>query len=436
MIQHEQQLLKLVTLYPDQLLECGDLESKHFSNGAYGLIFDKVNEMYDAKKPISMSGISAEINEEWVQSALVELVGVSVDGRAQTLSEAIVDSKIGQSVLDMFEASKHKLSSGRGQRDTVGFLIEEFAKIADDKNEGRLETMDAVMHRAVERVKNPVKTEGKCKTGISLLDSWLGGFQDKLLYIVSGVPSMGKSLFMANLICNIALSGKHVHVGSLEDTSLQIAGRILSRLSGVDAEPIVKCENLSFEEIKTIERTLERISDSMKNIHIDDSTGQSVSSIRRTCAKLKSRGELDISFIDHMGEMKAMGKDKYTAATMNAEGISAIARDIGIPVVAGCQVSKAAVSGSNPTQGLINHENFIPRGHHLRDSGRIQEIARCIMFVHRPHKWDNKMDPSDFWVNIDKQTHGKTGVVQLKTALETMAVISPEEYNGGTGYES
>jgi replicative DNA helicase len=431
MIEHEQQLLALVAMYPEQVLECGTLNAGHFSNQAYGKIFEVANKMFDDKKPVSLSGIGAEINETWASSALVELSGVSVAGSAKGLSEAIIDAKIGESAICAFDALQHRLKTGRKQRDTIGELIETLAKIADEKTNERLTTMDLVMDSLMEKVRNPVEESAKLKTGITTLDDWLGGFQNSMLYIVSGVPSMGKSLFMANLICNIALSGKHVHVGSLEDTSIQMAGRIISRLSGVDSEPIVKGDRLSWEEIQTIERVVEKTRDAMSNIHIDDSTGQGVGSIRRTCTKLKSKDQLDISFIDHMGEMTKIGKDKYTAATANAEGLSAIAKDLCIPVVSGCQVARSAVTQSAHGKDAKDHRNYIPRSHHLRDSGRIEEIARCIMFVHRPVKWNRELDASDFWVNIDKQTHGRTGIVEMKTRLDTMAVVSPEEYHSG-----
>lgn len=431
MIEHEQQLLALVAMYPDQVLECGTLNAGHFSNQAYGKIFEVANQMFDAKKPVSISGIGAEINETWASSALVELSGVTVAGSAKGLSESIIDTKIGKSAILAFDAIQHKLKTGRKQRDTIGELIESLAQIADEKTSERLTTMDLVMDSLMDKVRNPLEESAKLRTGIAALDDYLGGFQKSLLYIVSGVPSMGKSLFMANLICNIALSGKHVHVGSLEDTSVQMAGRIISRLSGIDSEPIVKGDKLSWEEIQTLERVVEKTRDAMSNIHIDDSTGQGVGSIRRTCTKLKSKGQLDVSFIDHMGEMAKIGKDKYTSATANAEGLAAIAKDLEIPVVSGCQVARSAVTQSANGKDAKDHASYIPRSHHLRDSGRIEEIARCIMFVHRPVKWNKDLDPSDFWVNIDKQTHGKTGIVQLKTRLDTMAVISPEEYHGG-----
>jgi replicative DNA helicase len=95
-----------------------------------------------------------------------------------------------------------------------------------------------------------------------------------------------------------------------------------------------------------------------------------------------------------------------------------------LPVVAGCQVSRSAVS--QHIGNAKDHTNFIPRAHHLRDSGRIEEVARSIWFVHRPWKWNNDEDKTAFWLNVDKQTHGTTGILKMKCDLQHMTITDKD----------
>lgn len=430
---YEAQLLRLITLHPRELLECHGLESKHFSDQRHRLIFESICRIYDSSQKMSMTAIKADIAAEWVDDLLVQLLKVKVDGGGEVLTNALIEAHAAATAIEAIGIHKDSIINGAGQRAAITELATALLDIANDKIKSNMMDGYQAAGKLLDVVRNPDRESLVVNTGISLFDDKIGGVQKGLLSIVSGVPGMGKSLFMANLILNMALAGKHVHVGSLEDRSIYVMGRLLGRLAGINSEPLIKSQAVSMEVVKRLEETRERNMEALKRIHIDDSSGQSFTSIRRTCMKLQSAGELDVSFVDHLGELKKMSQREYTAATMNVEGIRDIASDLDIPVVLGCQVSKSAVTGNAGAKK--QHEEYIPHGHHLRDSGRILEVARMVMFVHRPHKWDNTQPEEAFWVNVDKQSHGKTGLIKLETNLETMHVYSPAEKTEYNSYD-
>lgn len=430
---HEAQLLRLITLHPRELLECHGLEPKHFADQRYRRIFESICRIYDSGQKMSMTAIKADIAAEWVDDLLVQLLKVKVDGGGRALTNALIDAYAARTAIGAMVVYRDIIKGNTGQRAAITELATALLDIANDKIKSKMMDGYQASGQLLDIVRNPDKKSLVVNTGISLFDDKIGGVQKGLLSIVSGVPGMGKSLFMANLILNMALAGKHVHVGSLEDRSIYVMGRLLGRLAGINSEPLIKSQAVSMEVVKRLEETRERNMEALKRIHIDDSSGQSFTSIRRTCMKLQSAGELDVSFVDHLGELKKMSQREYTAATMNVEGIRDIANDLDIPVVLGCQVSKSAVTGNSGAKK--NHEEYIPHGHHLRDSGRILEVARMVMFVHRPHKWDNTQPEEAFWVNVDKQSHGKTGLIKLETNLETMHVYSPAEKTEYNSYD-
>lgn len=427
--ENEQQLLRLLTLYPKSILECGNLKPEHFSVKFHGRIFEAISTLYDAKKEVSLTSVSLEIGESWVNDILIPLASVKVDGGASALANAIFDDNLGARAAEVARSYIAILEDGKNREKSILELITRLGQIASEKTADRLATADVFADEMLTILRNPDVERTSIKTGISKLDDHTGGVQKSLLTIISGVPGMGKSALIANMIMNMAMMGERPYLSSLEDRSLYVVGRMLSRWAMVDAESINKAQNISFEELRRIEETVEKRRDAMKRIHIDDSSGQSVAGIRRTCSMLLDAGKMTVAFADHMGELSRGNRNKYDAATANAEGLRDIANDLCIPVISGAQVARSAVS-SAASGSNINHQDCIPRSHHLRDSGRIEEVARNIWFVHRPHKWNAKENESDFWINIDKATHGRPKVIKLKARLDNMCIMDDEDFYG------
>lgn len=423
---NEQQLLKLLIMRPSEILECKDLTGKHFETRYNGVIFDTISMMFDQKKPISVTGIRAEIGEEWCESILLEINKARVDGGASILSESIIDEFTGSSAAAMVRSYADILESRRGRSDLILELMEKLGQLTTNIVPETLTTADVVSLQMLNILRNPDKTITSVKTGIPKLDWFTGGVQRGLLTIVAGLPGMGKSTFMANLIINMASAGEHPYVASLEDRALYVVGRMNARLNGINSEYINKCQNLSMADVDKIERNIERNRDMLSRIHIDDASGQSVARIRRTAMYLQAQGKMTVTFADHLGEVASKYQNKYDAATKNAEGLRDIATDANVPVISGAQVARSAVSsygaGSN-----VKHMDCIPRPHHLRDSGRIEEVARAIWFVHRPHVWNNDEPDDEFWVSVAKSTHGQTKIVKLKCDLKTMTIADDEK---------
>jgi replicative DNA helicase len=424
--QNEQQLLRLLTLYPDTILECGDLRPEHFSLRHHGEVFRAILSIYDAKKTVSLTSVKIEIGKDWAHDTVMGLAMVKVDGGASVLSESIINAHIGNLAAERARSYASMLDEGKDQIELISELVELLGKIANQKVESRLTTADIVAETVLTTIRNPETGGTAIRTGISKLDQFTGGVQSGLLTIVSGCPSHGKSALMVNMALNMAMSGKYVYMASLEDRSLYVVSRTISRLASVNAENLSKCQNIGFDEIQRIESSVERCKEILARISIDDSTGQSVASIRRTAAMLRNKGVCDVSYVDHLGEISRGRRNKYDAATENAEGLRDIANDLDLPVIAGAQVSRSAVQSGYGDN--INHKECIPRSHHLRDSGRIEEVARNIWFCHRPHKWNRNEPETDFWVNVDKATHGKTGIVTLKCKMDNMLITDEETF--------
>jgi replicative DNA helicase len=362
-------------------------------------------------------------------AALTEVAQETTDGGIKVLSKHVINDSIRRSAGSVLEQFRNELGDTKEPIDVITRAMDALVRVANEQPNERLTTCDVAAREVLEALRNPSEKPAMVKTYIESLDGIVGGLQNGLLTVISGRPSMGKSTFIVNVLLNMALAGHHVYMGSLEDRTRYVTGRMLARLSNVNSELITKGLDIGLENMQAVEAAVERSQEALSRIHIDDSSGQDVMSIRRTCDKLKGEDHLDVAFIDHLGEMKKYGS-VYEATTKNVEGLRDIANDIDIPVIAGHQVSRSSVKG----KGLsAKHEDFIPTAADLRDSGRIEEVARNIWFVHRPFKWDKTQPENDFWVVIDKATHGRTGTAHLKSNLSTMSIASHEHGENNYG---
>ena len=85
-----------------------------------------------------------------------------------------------------------------------------------------------------------------------------------------------------------------------------------------------------------------------------------------------------------------------------SKSLKALARELGIPIVALCQVARDA-EGSEPTLAQ------------LRGSGSIEQDADVVMFLHRDrNKTADQTDPvQDAKLIVAKQRNGPTGDIEI-----------------------
>jgi replicative DNA helicase len=141
---------------------------------------------------------------------------------------------------------------------------------------------------------------------------------------------------------------------------------------------------------------------------------------------LKSAGKLDCLFIDYLGEI-INDSEAYASTNANVKAIRDIARDLDIPVILGSQLSRKP----EDRKGSKNDADHMPRLSDLRDSGKIEEVARNVWMLYRPEYYDKTKDPTDLRLIVAKASHGTVGMVGLNIDLPHMSVGQTYEFEGG-----
>ena len=243
------------------------------------------------------------------------------------------------------------------------------------------------------------------ETGFWDLDDMLNGLQPGEMIVVAARPSMGKTAFSMNVMQQVAAQNVPVGVFSLEMSSQQLAQRMLCSVAMVDAQRVRKGQ-LANDEYQRLAKVVVQMR--KMPIFVDDSPQLTPLDLRTKARRLKHDHDVRALMIDYMQLMDNPGPEsRQQQISEISRGIKAVAREIGVPVIALSQLNRASE----------NRDGHKPRMSDLRESGSIEQDADVVALLHREdyyHKADPNYIPTNLAeVIIAKQRNGPTGTVEL-----------------------
>src|SRR5690606_35544945 len=151
-------------------------------------------------------------------------------------------------------------------------------------------------------------------------------------------------------------------------------------------------------------------------LHIDDTPGQTLTSIRARARRLKQRGELDLIVIDYL-QLANTGRRHESREREVAElsrGLKLLAKEIDVPVVVCAQLNRASEQRSDKRPTLSD----------LRESGAIEQDADIVILLHRDDYYD-KESPRAGEVDLIVAKHrgGATDTVTAAAQLHLMRFV-------------
>ena len=284
------------------------------------------------------------------------------------------------------------------------------------------EVLTAVMERIDElsRRDNPITG---VPTGFEKLDEMTAGLQRGDLVVVAGRPSMGKTAFGMNIVEEAAIRGRmSVAVFSMEMPAEQLAMRMLSSLGMIDQQK-VRTGRLDPEDWPRLTSPLAMLNDT--RIFIVDEPAMTPTELRARCRRLKREQGLDLVVIDYLQLMYVPGSTENRATEISeiSRSLKALAREIGVPVVACSQLNRR----------LEERQNKRPVMSDLRESGAIEQDADLILFIYRDEVYDEESkDKGKAEIIIGKQRNGPIGKVELAFLgrYARFENLSPVDYSG------
>lgn len=240
------------------------------------------------------------------------------------------------------------------------------------------------------------------------------------LIVLAAQAGVGKSTLALNIAENVARRGGKVLVHSLEMDDVELVGRILSRNTGIQAEAFFDDSDLGQDGWARVVRETEKAS--TFPLHLN-TTQFEIGAICRITEREHRKGSLSLVVVDYLQLVEAnLGKNATDEARIGtvSRTLKMLAQRLKVPVLAVAQlnreIDRRAKEGEIPA----------PRLSDLRGSGRIEQDANTVMFLHNPHA--HSADPIEkahgpFEVTVMKQRLGRRGTVLLRAMLHNSQFV-------------
>ena len=201
------------------------------------------------------------------------------------------------------------------------------------------------------------------------INSLIGSLQGGDMIVLAGSTGGGKTCFMLNLAVGMAKQGKKVDIFSLEMPRQQLQTRIICSEALIDSK---KFRRFSLDDTDR-EKYNKYINNEFKKLNIRIFKQQTVSI--ELIRNIEMSSDSDIVFIDYLGLINSFGnKNSYDKFSEISRNIKLIAMASNKPIVALHQLNRE----------FQNRDDKTPKVSDLRDSGKIEQDADMIWFVHRP----------------------------------------------------
>jgi replicative DNA helicase len=244
-------------------------------------------------------------------------------------------------------------------------------------------------------------------TGFAEIDEMTSGLQAGDLVIVAARPSMGKTSFTLNIAQHAGLNRERpMTVGffSLEMSAQQLFMRLLTAEARIDAHRL-RSGYLSADDYSKLVRAIGTLEGA--RIFIDDTAAIGVLEMRAKARRLKAEHGLDLLIVDYLQLMQGRGRfdNRQQELASISRSLKGLAKELGVPIVALSQLSRAPESRSDRRPQLSD----------LRESGALEQDADVVMMIFRPgvYEKDNPDLQNVAEIIIAKQRNGPIGTVTL-----------------------
>lgn len=284
---------------------------------------------------------------------------------------------------------------------------------------------ESVTH-ALDAIAGAYQREGRISGvtwGLKDLDRKTLGMNAGQFILLAGRPGMGKTAVGLSVARAAAKAGHSVGIASLEMGDISLMTRMLAD-ELFDRGHRVPYWTLSSGRFK--EEVFEQAVDAGKYlsglpITIDQRAGLTMAQIGAWARQQQRKFGLDLLIIDHLHLIRA--SDRYRGNKVNELGetsaaIKALAKDLGIPVLALAQLSR----------GVESREDKRPSLSDLRGSGDIEQDADAVIMLYREAYYLQRNAPPE----SDAQAHGEW-LSKMEKAHNKLLALIEKQRNGPVG---
>jgi replicative DNA helicase len=311
---------------------------------------------------------------------------------------------------DLIRLCNETSAKARGECDTDELLADVeravFALGRSSQQEHTV-TLKAVIGEGIKRLEQRKKSGPTgIPTGFPDLDALWGGLNPDDLIVLAARPRMGKSALAVGLLMNAAKNGFPGLMYSLEMGNQQLGDRVLSCGAKV-ALSRIRSGKVEAHDWRNLTLGMSKILN--LPIEFDFSGELTVQAIRARTRRWASRvKKAGVVVVDYLQLLKLGGRKRDSReleVNEITQQLKALAKEIHVPIVALCQVSRKCEEQKDKRPTLAN----------LRESGAIEAHADLVAALFREEVYDEDTSAKGVAELITlKHRQGPEGTVELK----------------------
>lgn len=375
------------------------LEPEDFHGLQHRAVFTAMRNLESRGTPIDTLTVQAEVAKWQGHSDNIDegflgllLLNVPTSENALEYAKQVREASLSRRVVDaldrvMRQFDREALTGGELLTEALAVL----SKIDADQPD-TAQPIAALVQRRLRQLeqiaedrRNGVASITGFPTGIAGLDEKIGGIQAGIVSIVGARPAMGKSSLGLAIADASSAAGHGVHLFSMEDTEESYADRTLSRTSDVPAETM-RNSTLNRGQCDQIARAIGGLR--TRKWIVDSRSGIPADEIIRSVRRHRRANATKVVIVDYIQLVKRTNPRQSThehltdAVTLLADA----AKQDRMAYVVMCQLNR----------GLESRPDKRPQLADLRESGSLEERAKCVIGLYRGSYYGKPTKGVDF----------------------------------------
>jgi replicative DNA helicase len=394
------------------------LKPEDFYRDRHKAIYEAMLALYHENEPIDVVTVSDHLKQRGRlediggRSAVDALAGAppSVSG-ARRYARIVRENSLLRRLLSTTYAIQTEVGERRyDARDLVERAEKAMLEVAHDDSQADFREIRVILNEELQKMQL-LSQQGTALTGTPSgfkdLDEITGGFQPGNLIIIAARPSMGKSALVTNIAENAAIDHERaVALFSLEMSETELAQRFVASQGRIFGDKLRKGRVPDSEWPRILEASQKL---AKAPLYVDDSSDIGILDIRAKARRLHSQtpGGLGLIILDYLQLLRpeAGTDNRVEQVGQMSRGLKILARELGVPVIALSQLSRA-VEQRHDKKPILSD---------LRESGNIEQDADLVMFIYRDEYYtkDESEEQGLAELLIAKHRNGGLGDVTL-----------------------
>ena len=379
---------------------------------AHQRIYNAILQLFKRNVPVDAVTLTNELRDEGALDSvggvpyLGELVSaVPTSANVEYYAKIVLDAAV---LRRLISTCTRMIGEAYENASDVSELLDkaesEVFRLAQTRQTRPIRPVSDYLEDSVHRIEEVIKSRSGVtglSTGVPKLDEMLAGFQKSDMLILAARPSVGKTAFALNIASNIAVRDKKgVLLFSIEMGAEQLVQRLICMEGAIDSRRL-RTGFLANSEFSKVQNAAAKLQHAP--IYIDDTPGISILEIRAKARRhiANEKPTVELIIIDYLQLITSSrrAENRQVEISEISRSIKGLARELRVPVLALCQLSREAEKDDSGS----------PKLSHLRESGAIEQDADVVMFLSRAPGTELETSTQTIRVDIGKQRNGPTG---------------------------